>query len=114
MRYNKRQLKFEISDTGIGMTQEELDRLFIPFEQAHSEISQKYGGTGLGLAISKEIISLWKVDIKIQSKKNSGTTVTFTYLTTRAEQIEEAEIVQIQKDVSINKGKNSFCRRSRV
>lgn len=105
VRYNNGQLKFTISDTGIGMTQEELDRLFIPFEQAHSEISQKYGGTGLGLAISKEIISLWKGDIKIQSKKNSGTTVTFTYPTTRTEQIEEAEVVQIPKDVSIIKGK---------
>lgn len=78
VRYNNGVLTFKISDTGIGMTQEELNRLFIPFEQA-PEISQKYGGSGLGLAISKEIINLWRGDIKIESKKNVGTTVTFTY-----------------------------------
>ncbi len=104
VRYNNGVLVFKISDTGIGMTQEELNRLFIPFEQA-PEISQKYGGSGLGLAISKEIINLWKGDIKIESKKNVGTTVTFTYPASRTEQIEEAEVVQIPKDLSIIKGK---------
>lgn len=104
VRYNNGVLTFKISDTGIGMTQEELNRLFIPFEQA-PEISQKYGGSGLGLAISKEIINLWRGDIKIESKKNVGTTVTFTYPASRTEQIEEAEIVQIPKDLSIIKGK---------
>ncbi|MGB9664356.1 MAG: PAS domain-containing hybrid sensor histidine kinase/response regulator [Ignavibacteria bacterium] len=104
VRYNNGVLIFKISDTGIGMTQEELNKLFIPFEQA-PEISQKYGGSGLGLAISKEIINLWKGDIKIESKKNVGTTVTFTYPASRTEQIEEAEIVQIPKDLSIIKGK---------
>lgn len=104
VRYNNGVLIFKISDTGIGMTQEELNRLFIPFEQA-PEISQKYGGSGLGLAISKEIINLWKGDIKIESKKNVGTTVTFTYPASRTEQIEEAEVVQIPKDLSVIKGK---------
>lgn len=104
VRYNNGVLIFKVSDTGIGMTQEELNRLFIPFEQA-PEISQKYGGTGLGLAISKEIINLWKGDIKIESKKNVGTTVIFTYPASRTEQIEEAEVVQIPKDLSVIKGK---------
>ncbi|MCX8056094.1 MAG: ATP-binding protein [Ignavibacteria bacterium] len=104
VRYSNGVLTFKISDTGIGMTQEELNRLFIPFEQA-PEISQKYGGSGLGLAISKEIINLWKGEIKIESKKNVGTTVTFTYPASRTEQIEEAEVVQIPKDLSIIKGK---------
>lgn len=104
VRYNNGNLIFKVSDTGIGMTQEELNRLFIPFEQA-PEISQKYGGSGLGLAISKEIINLWKGDIKIESKKNVGTSVTFTYPASRTEQIEEAEVVQIPKDLSIIKGK---------
>lgn len=104
VRYNNGLLTFKISDTGIGMTQEELNKLFIPFEQA-PEISQKYGGSGLGLAISKEIINLWKGDIKIESKKNVGTTVTFTYPTSRTEQIEEAEVIQLPKDLSIIKNK---------
>ncbi len=104
VRYNNGMLIFKISDTGIGMMQEELNRLFIPFEQA-PEISQKYGGSGLGLAISKEIINLWNGDIKIESKKNVGTTVTFTYPASRTEAIEEAEIVQVPTDLSIIKGK---------
>ncbi|MCX8010492.1 MAG: PAS domain-containing sensor histidine kinase, partial [Ignavibacteria bacterium] len=45
VRYKNNTLIFTVSDTGIGMTQEEVDRLFIPFEQAHYEISQRYGGT---------------------------------------------------------------------
>lgn len=104
VKFTNGTLVFKISDTGIGMTQEELDRLFIPFEQA-PEISQKYGGSGLGLAISKEIINLWNGDIKIESKKNVGTTVTFTYPTSRTEQIEEAEVVQVPKDLSLIRGK---------
>ncbi|MBM4175792.1 MAG: PAS domain S-box protein [Ignavibacteria bacterium] len=105
VKYRNKTLNFSISDTGIGMTQEELDRLFTPFEQAHWEISQKYGGSGLGLAISKEICALWKGEIKIESKKNAGTTVTFTYPAERAEQIEEAEVSELPKDLSIIKGK---------
>ncbi len=105
VKYRNGVLNFTISDTGIGMTQEELDRLFTPFEQAHWEISQKYGGSGLGLAISKEICALWKGEIKIESKKNAGTTVTFFYPAERAEQIEEAEVSELPKDLSIIKGK---------
>lgn len=105
VKYRNRVLNFTISDTGIGMTQEELDRLFTPFEQAHWEISQKYGGSGLGLAISKEICALWKGEIKIESKKNAGTTVTFFYPAERAEQIEEAEVSEIPKDLSLINGK---------
>jgi PAS domain S-box-containing protein len=105
VKYRNRVLHFMISDTGIGMSQEELDKLFIPFEQAHWEISQKYGGSGLGLAISKEICALWKGEIKIESKKNAGTTVSFNYPAERAEQIEEAEVAEIPKDLSLIKGK---------
>ncbi len=46
-------LRFSVSDTGIGMNREFLDRLFIPFEQESAATGQKFGGTGLGMAITK-------------------------------------------------------------
>lgn len=58
LKNNEVRLRFSISDTGIGMSEEFLSRLFIPFEQAPSTISKKYGGTGLGMAITKNLVNL--------------------------------------------------------
>jgi len=71
-------LEFTIADTGIGMTQEQLKRLFASYYQADDSISRKFGGTGLGLAISKKLIELMDGDIDVQSQKGLGTTFTFT------------------------------------
>ncbi|MCL2707994.1 MAG: response regulator [Defluviitaleaceae bacterium] len=71
-------LKIEVSDTGIGISPEQQERLFISFEQAESSTSRKYGGTGLGLAISKRIIELMGGDIWIDSELGMGATFIFT------------------------------------
>jgi len=70
-------LEFIVSDTGIGMTKEQLQKLFSSFYQAEESTSRKYGGSGLGLNISKQLISLMGGDIGVESKKGFGTTFSF-------------------------------------
>ena len=70
-------LRFTVADTGIGMTQEQIGRLFTSFEQADESITRKFGGTGLGLSISKSIIDKMNGTIWVDSEINKGTTFTF-------------------------------------
>jgi two-component system sensor histidine kinase/response regulator len=70
-------ISFCVKDSGIGITKEQLSKLFVPFSQADSSTTRKYGGTGLGLVITKNIIQALGGDIEINSKKNIGTEVYF-------------------------------------
>jgi signal transduction histidine kinase/HAMP domain-containing protein len=63
-----------IEDTGIGMSQDELDRLFIPFQQVDGSITRRFGGTGLGLAISQRFMGLMHGRIMASSRKGEGST----------------------------------------
>lgn len=65
-------LRFVVSDTGIGMTADQLDKLFQPFVQADTSTTREYGGTGLGLAISKHYSELMGGRISATSKLNAG------------------------------------------
>ena len=71
-------LEFSISDTGIGMTEEQVESIFNSYYQANDSTSREFGGTGLGLAISKELIELMDGEITVSSQKDAGTTFTFT------------------------------------
>ena len=71
-------VKFELSDTGIGMTPKQLKNVFEEFMQAETSTSKKYGGTGLGLPISKKITEMMDGKIEIKSKVGEGTTFTIT------------------------------------
>jgi PAS domain S-box-containing protein len=70
--------KFSVSDTGIGIKDEDMGRLFSAFEQLDAGITQKYGGTGLGLAISKKLVQLHGGTITVESGHRKGSTFTFT------------------------------------
>jgi CheY-like chemotaxis protein len=72
-------IQIEVSDTGIGISDEQKDRLFGSFQQADSSISRKFGGTGLGLAISKRIVEMMGGSIWVNSKLNEGSTFAFTF-----------------------------------
>lgn len=76
-------IRFMVIDEGIGMSQEKLDKIFNPFEQADTSITRSFGGTGLGLSISKSIVELMGSKINVESKLGQGSRfwfdVTFDY-----------------------------------
>ncbi len=69
---------FIISDTGIGIDQDRMDKIFQSFEQAYSDTSRKFGGTGLGLSISKKLVELHGGKIWVESQKGKGSQFHFT------------------------------------
>jgi len=71
-------LQFCIEDSGIGISQKNIDKLFKPFEQGDNSNTREYGGTGLGLMISKQLVHLMHGDIWVESKINHGSKFYFT------------------------------------
>jgi CheY-like chemotaxis protein len=69
---------FSVSDSGIGMTDAQVSKLFVAFEQADSNIAARFGGTGLGLAISQNLVSKMGGAITVQSELDKGSTFAFT------------------------------------
>jgi len=67
-------LQFTVADTGIGMTQQGIERLYEKFDQADNSTTREYGGTGLGMAISRNLVSLMHGNISVESKVGKGTT----------------------------------------
>lgn len=84
-------LSIAVSDTGIGMTEETINRLFAPFTQADGSISRRFGGTGLGLAITRKIARTMGGDVKVKSTPDKGSVFTLTLLAQHAEAPKSAD-----------------------
>ncbi|MEG4571347.1 HAMP domain-containing sensor histidine kinase [Microcoleus sp. N3A4] len=72
--YTSQVLIFRVSDTGIGMTDEQLEQIFKPFTQADASTTRKYGGTGLGLTISQRLCQILGGEIRVESEDGKGST----------------------------------------
>ncbi len=78
-------IEFLVQDTGIGIDENQAERIFEPFSQASSNITREFGGSGLGLAITKQLLDLHRSKIELQSEKGVGTIFKFTIVYKRAE-----------------------------
>ncbi len=106
---NETSLLFNVKDTGIGIDEEQTDRLFQSYSQANSEIARKYGGTGLGLAISKKLTDLMKGDIGVNSTKGIGSDFWFSIPLQKQKGTKkhQGDLVQLTKRIQkTDSGKN--------
>ena len=86
----KTRIKFEIQDSGIGVTSEQKAKIFEAFSQADTSITRKYGGTGLGLTISSNFIELMGGQLDLESQPGQGTTFFFTIELEEVETLNES------------------------
>lgn len=75
--HGRMELTFFVTDTGIGVSLEEKEKMFKSFSQVDGSITRKYGGTGLGLYVTRQLIELMHGDISLESEKGKGSTFTF-------------------------------------
>jgi len=106
-------MHFEIKDSGIGMTSEQIERIFDPFMQAESGTTRKYGGTGLGLTIARDIIELMGGKIKIESTPKVGTIfsfdLTFETIDKNADNVREKRMEHIEIKKPSFRGEILLC-----
>lgn len=94
-------LKFSVSDTGIGIKDSKIDKIFENFQQASSGTSRLFGGTGLGLAIVKQLVEAQKGTIEVISEFGKGSTFSFCldFNKTDADAVLEPEIIELNTDI---------------
>lgn len=91
------ELFFWVADSGIGMSEEDKDKLFQSFSQVDTSITRKYGGTGLGLAITKKLLNLMQGSINVESQKGKGSSFSFSVRLHSKETTPQLE--QYRKDI---------------
>ena len=94
-------IEFSVTDTGIGIAENKIEKIFENFQQASSGTSRLYGGTGLGLAIVKQLVEAQGGTISVKSKIDEGSTFSFilSFLKTKAEAESESELVELDTEI---------------
>ena len=98
----KCEISFSVKDTGIGIPEEKMDRLFKSFSQVDASTSRNYGGTGLGLAISKRLTEMMNGEMWVESEPGNGSTF---YFKIEAEQVPPQSKIYIKAKTPLIKGK---------
>ena len=98
---DKSTIKFTISDTGIGMDESFIPKIFDTFSQEDSSRNNKYGSTGLGMAITKNIVDLMNGNISVKSKKGVGTTFTVVFTLKNSDHDSSQDVVINPKDIRV-------------
>jgi len=94
-------IEFSVSDTGIGIPENKIEKIFENFQQASSETSRIYGGTGLGLAIVKQLVEAQGGTVQVKSKIDEGSVFSFnlSFLKTNANAETETEYLELDRDI---------------
>lgn len=102
MQIAETKFRFEVIDTGIGISKEQQSKLFVSFSQADDSITRRYGGTGLGLVITKQLVELMNGEISVESELDIGSKFTFEInLEISKTQISEnIKLAELQKNYS--------------
>ena len=98
---DKVSIEFSVTDTGIGITENKIEKIFENFQQASSGTSRLYGGTGLGLAIVKKLVESQNGSIRVKSKIDEGSTFSFilSFQKTKAEAELETEMMELDAEI---------------
>lgn len=97
--YQDEQFIFRVKDTGIGMNESELSKIFQPFSQVDASTTRKFGGSGLGLSISQRLAELMGGTIQVQSTKGKGSTFTLTLNIELADRLNESPATAMTENV---------------
>lgn len=92
---------FSVTDTGIGISEDKIEKIFDNFQQASSNTSRLYGGTGLGLAIVKQLVEPQGGTVNVKSKIGEGSTFSFIldFMKTKASEASETEMIELDNDI---------------
>ncbi|MDH5218292.1 MAG: ATP-binding protein [Gammaproteobacteria bacterium] len=102
-------LSIKVSDTGIGMSPEEMNKIFKPFTQADASTTRKYGGTGLGLTLSSQLAKMLGGELIVESKKDNGSCFTLTIATGEVDNfIYEGARLNIESHIETEANKRQF------
>ena len=102
------ELFFMVVDTGIGISKQNMDKLFKKFSQVDASTTRKFGGTGLGLSISRKLVELMGGNIKVESEPGKGSSFSFNVILGKADEAEETTGVELPNGNFVYEGSGQY------